>query len=338
MSANSAVASSAMRTFTPEEATQEDWALVSEVLARFTAPDRVERLNEVLSKRRKGLHIVLENLENPYDIAAILRTAEGLGVQHVHCIDSSKKPRRNEVNAPTNEQSGNQPEQRTSRSARRTADGRRVTKRALGNVAMGAGRWLTVRTYRNTFECYKALKGDYSPHMQILASTPAPADDLSDRVSQLDRSTSLGRSGPPSKPWRAAITRAAMPIGACLEALGSGEGGAGAAVTSGGTESDGSSIALVFGEGGKLSRKALEHADQTVYLDGVCGLTKSFSLSTTMAMSVYAVLASQVVPEGTLSEAERAELLGRWLLRDVRAAKQILRVEANLDVVEAGKK
>ena len=62
------------------------------------------------------------------------------------------------------------------------------------------------------------------------------------------------------------------------------------------------------------------------------GLTKAFGLSVTMAMNVYAAIAAGVAPEGTLSDAERTELLGRWLFRDVRAAKQILRAEAGLAV------
>ena len=94
-------------------------------------------------------------------------------------------------------------------------------------------------------------------------------------------------------------------------------------------------VALVFGENGKLSRKALEHAGEPFHLPGVVGLTTSFGLSVTVAMSLYAVLSSGVAPEGTLSEAERTELLGRWLLRDVRAAKQILKREANVDFEEA---
>lgn len=325
-----AVASSVppTRHFNPDDATPEDWAIVSSVLAQFAAAERVDRLREVLSKRRAGLHIVLENLSNPYDVAAILRTAEGLGIHHVHCVETKKKAHSIAFKQ-DGEDSTNISLRRASQATTRTSGQRRVTKRALGNVAMGASRWLTVRNYRNTAECYTALKNDYASEVRIFASMPAPDYDLGNRISQLDRSTNLGTSGPPVKRWRKALT--ARPLDTCLAELATAED----ADASGATSSHPpGAIALVFGEDGKLSRKALEHADESFHLPGVVGLTKSFSLSLTMAMSVYSVLSAGVAPEGTLSEAERTELMGRWLLRDVRAAEQILRKEAKLELVK----
>ena len=42
-------------------------------------------------------------------------------------------------------------------------------------------------------------------------------------------------------------------------------------------------------------------------------------------MALYAAIASGAFAEGTLTEAERDKLLALWLLRDVKAARPILR-------------
>ena len=41
-------------------------------------------------------------------------------------------------------------------------------------------------------------------------------------------------------------------------------------------------------------------------------------------MSLGAAVATGRFPEGTLHEDEQAELLGRWLLRDIKAARGLL--------------
>ena len=51
-------------------------------------------------------------------------------------------------------------------------------------------------------------------------------------------------------------------------------------------------------------------------------------------MSLYGAIASGAFPEGSLQEAERMELLGRWLLRDVKASRQLLASRANLEFAD----
>ena len=84
---------------------------------------------------------------------------------------------------------------------------------------------------------------------------------------------------------------------------------------------------------GGVSRAFIERSDQAFFLPMV-GLTQSFNISVAVAMTLYAVLATGRFPEGTLSEEERNELLGRWLLRDVKAARQILRSQAQLEFTD----
>ncbi len=55
------------------------------------------------------------------------------------------------------------------------------------------------------------------------------------------------------------------------------------------------------------------------------GFTQSFNISVACAMALYAAIASGAFAEGTLTEAERDKLLALWLLRDVKAARPILR-------------
>jgi len=50
--------------------------------------NRLERIRYVASMRQPDLRVVLENLHNPHNINAVLRTAEAVGVQFVHIIAS----------------------------------------------------------------------------------------------------------------------------------------------------------------------------------------------------------------------------------------------------------
>jgi len=51
--------------------------------------DRANRLLDVLNKRQPDLRVILENLKNPHNISAILRSCDALGVQYVHIIEES---------------------------------------------------------------------------------------------------------------------------------------------------------------------------------------------------------------------------------------------------------
>jgi tRNA (guanosine-2'-O-)-methyltransferase len=48
--------------------------------------DRKERIDQVVSLRTRTLTLVLDRLEDSFNMAAVLRTAEGLGIQEVHVI------------------------------------------------------------------------------------------------------------------------------------------------------------------------------------------------------------------------------------------------------------
>ena len=276
-STRAAATATATRRILTDEATCSDWAAVVAALGPFSRQSRLHRLNEVLQKRRGGIHVVLENVGDPCNVAAILRTAEGLGVQHVHKIESITT-------------SGHHQQPAT----------RKVGRRALSNVAMGAGRWLSVNHYRSPIDCCQRL---HELDLRILASDCPPCEmDVPSGFVVESRVEDFGLA-------------AARPIDTAMMAGSSG------------------GVAIVFGnEKRGVSRAFIERADQAFYLP-MAGLTQSFNISVAVAMTLYAVIASghPSAAEGSLSEEERTELLGRWLLRDVKAAKQILRARAQLD-------
>lgn len=55
-------------------------------------PARARRIDEVLGARTRTLTIVLDQLEDPFNMAAVLRSAEGLGLQDVHVIRNAQHP------------------------------------------------------------------------------------------------------------------------------------------------------------------------------------------------------------------------------------------------------
>ena len=63
-------------------------------------------------------------------------------------------------------------------------------------------------------------------------------------------------------------------------------------------------------------------------------VVQSFNISLTVAMALYAAVSSGSFPEGSLPEPERAELLARWLMRDVKAARLILKQKMGIEFAD----
>ena len=57
------------------------------VLRSLMSPQRVERLEKVISRRLRGVTVLLEELSDHGNIVAIMRTCEALGIQDVHLIE-----------------------------------------------------------------------------------------------------------------------------------------------------------------------------------------------------------------------------------------------------------
>ncbi len=96
-------------------------------LAKFATPERLAKMDRVLARRTRFLTVVLEDIFQPHNASAVLRSCECFGVQDAHIIES------------------------------------RHTCRVSAGVVMGADKWLTLRRYRepgadNTAACLENLK------------------------------------------------------------------------------------------------------------------------------------------------------------------------------------
>jgi len=68
-----------------------DPALVCAALAPFLVEGRRERIDEIVDARLGGLTLLIENLHDPHNGAAVLRSAEAFGIQTVHVIEAAQR-------------------------------------------------------------------------------------------------------------------------------------------------------------------------------------------------------------------------------------------------------
>ena len=90
-------------------------------------PERTERLNNVIAKRQPGLTIVLENVSDPHNISAVMRTCDAVGVQDIYILN--------------------------------TAIG--LHEAWSAKTSSSAAKWLTVHQFTDITECFKALRKNY---------------------------------------------------------------------------------------------------------------------------------------------------------------------------------
>ncbi len=87
---------------------------------------RLKRFRTVAANRQSGLAIVLEDIHDPHNAAAILRTCDGLGVQDVYVIFEQEAF---------------------------------YNIKKIGKVSSSsANKWLTFHIYRSAKECFRDLK------------------------------------------------------------------------------------------------------------------------------------------------------------------------------------
>lgn len=112
------------------EIQRESWKL-----AQFLTDRRREKIDAVLATRIKSIAIVLENLYDPHNISAVLRSAEAIGIQNVYIVETSH------------------------------------SFRLSSGVTRGCEKWLTLHRFTSTAECLAALRaagyevavGDHTP-------------------------------------------------------------------------------------------------------------------------------------------------------------------------------
>jgi tRNA (guanosine-2'-O-)-methyltransferase len=85
---------------------------------------RLERIDQVIASRTRNLVVVLDRLEDSFNMAAVLRTCEAMGVQEVHVIRNPEVPW-----SPNSK------------------------------VTQGCDKWLDLTRYDDFAACHRALKG-----------------------------------------------------------------------------------------------------------------------------------------------------------------------------------
>ena len=102
-------------------------------------PERREKLQSVLSKRQDDITIVLENVFDPHNISAVMRTCDAVGVQELYVLNT-KIPRHKKWGAKS---------------------------------SSSAAKWLTVYQFENAEECFSELKKKYSKILTTHLSSDA---------------------------------------------------------------------------------------------------------------------------------------------------------------------
>ena len=69
---------------------------LTEYLSSFATEKRLERINGVLDQRTDYITVVLEDIFQPHNASAVLRSCDGFGIQNVHIIENRNhfKPNR----------------------------------------------------------------------------------------------------------------------------------------------------------------------------------------------------------------------------------------------------
>lgn len=88
------------------------------------SPERFNRINQLLDKRQTDLTICLEMVHKNNNLAAIVRTADAVGISCIHTIWPEKK------------------------------------MRIAGGTATGSQKWVDVKTHQSTLEAIQHLKAD----------------------------------------------------------------------------------------------------------------------------------------------------------------------------------
>jgi tRNA (guanosine-2'-O-)-methyltransferase len=94
-------------------------------------PEREERLFSVLNKRQNDITVVLENVFDPHNISAVMRTCDAVGIQEMYVLNT-KIPRH---------------------------------KKWGSKSSSSAAKWLTICQFTDTAECFAALRKNYTTIM-----------------------------------------------------------------------------------------------------------------------------------------------------------------------------
>ena len=90
-------------------------------------PERSDRLTKVLNKRQPDLTVVLENVFDPHNISAVMRTCDAVGIQDIYILNHKIPPHR----------------------------------KWSEKTSSSAAKWLTIHQFTDAEECFAALRKNY---------------------------------------------------------------------------------------------------------------------------------------------------------------------------------
>jgi tRNA (guanosine-2'-O-)-methyltransferase len=102
-------------------------------------PQRYDRLTSVLNKRQNDLTVVLENVFDPHNISAVMRTCDAVGVQEIFILNTRIGPHR------------------------------KWGKKSSSS----ASKWLTIHQFTDFGACFEALRGRYDTILTTHLSSDA---------------------------------------------------------------------------------------------------------------------------------------------------------------------
>jgi len=102
-------------------------------------PERQEKLSAVLNKRQNDITIVLENVFDPHNISAVMRSCDAIGIQDIYILNT-KIPRHKKWGAKS---------------------------------SSSAAKWLTIHQFENAADCFAALRLNYSTILTTHLSSDA---------------------------------------------------------------------------------------------------------------------------------------------------------------------
>jgi tRNA (guanosine-2'-O-)-methyltransferase len=102
-------------------------------------PERSEKLLKVLSRRQTDITVVMENVQDPHNISAVMRTCDAVGIQDIYILNT-KIPRHQKFGAKS---------------------------------SSSAAKWLSVHQFDNVAKCFEALRKNYETILTTHLSSDA---------------------------------------------------------------------------------------------------------------------------------------------------------------------
>jgi len=130
---------------------QKNFGYFCDLINNYMTPERAERIIQVLDKRQDDITVVLENVFDPHNISAVMRTCDAVGVQDIYVLNT-KIPRHRKWGAKS---------------------------------SSSANRWLSVHQYTDAEACFADLRKRYDRIFTTHLSSDAVSlyeMDLTERI------------------------------------------------------------------------------------------------------------------------------------------------------------